>query len=859
MNEHEPQSEVDKLLASLDNIEAQREVLGDLIDPLVTDIKTRLAEQIPQPSEEQQRVHDSWMTVLQTTEDLGVEAPTPTPEIREATAAVENHQKITQRLGLTGLTKTVETREVEPQPKEETPSIFLNPKEEPLATPEPRQTASLDGAAESMPATSTETEAFDKVIITDGKKEFIPKESIQGMYATVLRKLAYAPEHAVEITTALRELIGTTPRELQLATKGLVELDPSVDITEALRIKGQFYGVVKVLREKGHIEHETGTLASEGKAPQTGVIRATTPIHFSETEEGTLRIEIEPKPYAVTINEYKQTVDNGRGKVASLEHRERHVFKAATRALGAIALQSTGVQSRFTRSNIAHWLGIEDSNSMHMRSTTHRGLRDVIDAFDGDFPLEAHGIAGGGYYSFTPGSTIETVSGWPEKPRFEEPVRVTFNEMTVQATIDGVTHDLLDYDTFNPGVDKVGKDRLMIRSQNLMAALSLLSEQDEISLTELVTLVSDMKTEDKEARISSWIHSQAARLNSLLDGENVVNWRKRGGAVLIDLNRRIIIEDGPKEGTPAVTAEEEKAVFQDHPEETVAPAEQPQIEDNDDTEPTLDLDMVAPRKTVGEIVQGILNLDTKTKKIIQGRLVQNGSFEYPSSVEEAGFLLMLLSRAEVLAELRNGPRFSRKTESEYKDFVSEALFACYIRTLSWGDFTNLHTAIQDHIDDAEVQHAIGGVVRSFADTTQSLVEAETSQDTNDKSKKRRANQEFLDGALQGLIEGWVPTPRNPVQAIGLLDLFRSHRVEIAEGKTQAQFNVLIASLHGHIEDMLGHGNALSLIQARTPKRAASSARAIQTSSGEEVQLGRTDTHRFPAHGRRKYRRKNGRS
>ena len=124
----EIESEIRKLLASREDIETQREILGDTVNPIVDQINSKISEFTPpEPTEEQKQILASWQTVRETTESLGLEVPSPSREILEAQQSVERYETITQLLGGLSTTESVEVEEqtIEPttitEPSKPTP------------------------------------------------------------------------------------------------------------------------------------------------------------------------------------------------------------------------------------------------------------------------------------------------------------------------------------------------------------------------------------------------------------------------------------------------------------------------------------------------------------------------------------------------------------------------------------------------------------------------------------------------------------------------------------------------------------------------------------------------------------------
>lgn len=843
-----PNPEIDQLLSSLDALEQQRDILGDLIDPTIAQVEERIRAQLPEPTAAQKQIYESWQTVVKTTEELGLPTPEPTVEIIEVTSAIQRYDQVLQRIGTTGLlTSAVENvsdlTELPPAPAPAPAAISHEPiSSEPTAPP----------TVKAKPSTPEEiTDPKAEVIISDGESEFRPKESIQEMYRVILKKLAESVDHALDTTTFLRDLTGTTPRQASLALAGRVNLG-SIDPKHATKVIKQFYQALGVLKRRNLVEHIPGSAPSvPGVANSNpGIVRSFAPINFSE-QDGVLRIEIMPKPYEIGIDLYHQSIDNGRGKKVEFD-KDALSFLRVSQALGSISLRTESEQTKFSRSKLAEWMSEHynvNEGSVKSLAKVSYDLKDVIDAFHGDFPLSTHGVRGGAYYSWKNDTKVEAMGGWPDKPRFNDPVYITIEPSRVMATIDGEAHILFDYEKVEStfGAINIGLETLVERNKMLFDALSIIGQNDQVSSADLIKMMygNDISPQ-LQSSVSAWFRLVARKLNSFGD-DQIINWKALQG-VRIDLNRSIVVNNSGHDPSDSA-AQEEPVVIVDLDEA------QPKIELQLDSNEADVVDKVDRRKTANEIVQAMEALDERTKKIIHGRLVEHGRFEYPTTLEEAAYLLKLLSSDGITAQVRENGRFLKHDATAYKDFIAEALYACYVRTLSWGDFRDLAEAVsQSHAD--MIPSSVKLLTQSFEQATQSARDSLTSARAVDSAESVK-NRSFMDDALEKLVEGWVPKPQNPIQAIGLLDIFRINRRQIAEGKTQSQFDALISDLHEYVADQIGKGNTTTTIDIRGPRRSAFANRAVLTAGGEEGALHRTDTHRYPDHSSRPHRRRRG--
>lgn len=834
---------IDQLLASLETIQAQEPVLGSgLIGPIIDDIKDQIIAQTTQPSAEQQDILASWNTLTETTSKLGLEAPAPTPEITDALEAVERYEAVIARVGDIGMEPVSIEPVTEPAPAETAKQAPLQ--ETPLTDPASVDTLMIDEPLLAHPPFEIQRQPARSVTVTNGRREIKVSESDQESTTFICRAIAEAQDGTVKTTDLLRQFIGTSSRELDLALKGKIVLPEVPNLPEARRKKDLFYKSIKALRKNGFIEYERGNLAAKGKPAQSGIVRRTGQITFTE-EDTALRIEVERQPYNVHINRYEQAIDNGQDKTTVIE-RNSEIFNRIVQVLGAIAVQPQTERDKFTRSDIERWVGPVPSIGMELRS--------VIDAFAGDFPLQAHGSRGGSYYSFDAKSTVEIVDGWPEKPHFHDPVRITIEGNTVTATINGEARTLLDPKTSNvPGVTEENIADLTKRYKALFGTLSLLeNETDHILSEDLAVFMADHDASQHEkAKIAQWARASLARLNKLFSEEPVINWKRFGGQARIDLNRQIVIDDiGPEYTDPQDTG----LLPQDEmPDDLTLEPTIDNIDQINDTQPE-EL-TVEPRRTATDIVTAIDELDEKSRVVVLRRLTQDGRFEYPRSIVEAAHLLKLLTDPEVKAEIREGSsRFrNHQNDTDFKNFIHEALFSCYIRTRSWGSFDELYEAVRG---GKPIDAGTRSMIRSFEKTTQQAIDQSTSIiEIGRQSGENTQNRAFAETAADFLIEGHIPHPKNSIQAVTLLSIFQAHRQKITEGKTNAQFTEMVEEMHRLVGDVLGKGNLLTIMESRASRRTSHNGRAVLISSGEEKELRRTDQHRFPDGGTRRIYRK----
>lgn len=857
----ETPQDIDKLFTSLVAIEEQREVLGAAVDPLIEEIRTKILTETPEPTLEDRQVNDSWASVLATSRELQLAEPTPTPEIEAAVAAVERYDSVLVRLGAAGLGTAIE----EPTPPYTEPQSATANKvsaAEPQAqsAPEPVPAASRLRKVrqpKSQTAERHETQPVGAVVIRGNNDEVKPKESIQDMYVSVLKALADSPE-GVEITALLRSLTGGfSATEIRLMRNGTKEVPAGVDLESVQKINGQMYQAIKVLRSHNFIEHEPGSISrNKGEFGQnkSGIIRAFGTVAIDESPNGTV-IELGIRPFHIEINNFDQTIGNGRGKKIELS-KEEGAFLTVSRSLGAIAVRSESEHTKFRRSELTNWIkdryGAEVSDEVDPVSLSWH-LKSTIDMFEGDFPLRYGGIRGGGHFQWESGTPVDISDEPAEKIRFDDPIYVTISQESISINIDGENFTLIEYAKQHRSLLQrkgVAVEDIIERGRQLFETLSLLGPQDKISLNETYLMIhgSDDSPKMSQSAFDAWFRNVAKKMNELTD-ENLIHWANRNG-ILVDVNRRIIIEGKGVETEPAIdeapdSTEEVSAANAstptDHAEEMPNPA------------PEAGEGSVSRRKTAQQVIDGADKLPLNLRKTITGRLLVHGDFEYPGSLEEAAYLLQLLSNNSVLAQLRENGRFTRDGYSSFQNFVAEVLYASYIRTLSWGNFEDLITVISEMRSEDSSSFVIEQA-QSFKRSTRQTLD-EISPAIENRSKEQVDDRRFLDKALGQLIDGGTPRPRNPRQAIGLLELFRENRAAIAEGKTQLEFDNLLSIIHGHIAHILGASNMSAILASRTPRVVSGSGKAVQTASGEEGTLHRTDSHRFPDRSQRPRRRR----
>lgn len=875
-------SQLTQIQAARQAIEAQRPVLGDVIDGTLADIDSRIASLLPPaPTEEQLKAVSGWNTVLEQLAELDMAPPEPNETVLDALRAVSEYAHVTevfQSLGAVSLSST----EVAPSPTESTASESAPkqprrrsrrtspavPKSEPApadAAPEEQPAAEpiieevqKPVAEQDTPVASSEIpveevplpETICKVVISDGNHEKEITRIHKDFTVAILKALQESPDGTVETTALHRQLVGASSREIEMHRNGTRLIDDSAfDATRAKLLSRHFYFALKELSGAHYVEHIPGSLgAGSGvNRNKSGLIKAHSDIQITANEEGDVRVEMQPKPHRLSIDLYQQSIDNGRGQVHVLE-KSTERFKVVAKALGVLATKEQEETKRFTRSKLNDWLregGIE-LDFLETQSLSEN-LKLTIDAFDEDLPLSAHGTRGGAYFSWDSRAAVEVTDGFPEKPNFENAIQIRIAEGTVYVVVDGTEQPLIEYTDNLPALKTgvVGADTLIKRQSALFMALSAIEATDVIDAEQLRSL---MPTEDISVNaLSNWIYSVTDKLNELA-GEIIVN-RRRFGSMLIDLNRRIVVVDSdqelsaddnansadPLDGTPKEPIDDEPAAF---------PLPEGAAEDPSEPEEALPENPgVAPRRTALELIEDTNNLDERTKMILRRRLTQDGRFEFPKKLEHAVYLLQLVADNSALAELRETDRFRHSDASYYENFIAELLCACYFRTMTWGEFGSLVQAVRQTAPDS-VTISSDNFLHTAMNTAFNE-SAVTPHDTAHRATERAKLDIYLAKALDDFRHGIVPPVATPMQAVGLLDHFRANRQVIAEGKTQHEFDQLVESLQVSCYDVLGKGNLLSMLDFRTPARTTGGQRAIQTATGEEQQLTRTDSYRYP--------------
>lgn len=823
-------TQLGELLESLAAIEAQRDLLGDIINPAVEEIRNRVRSHVVTPTEEQLQQAESWQTLVKTTTELNIPTPEMPADVAVATEVIARYQQVAEVIGDTAVnSQTTSDRKTEIQVEEQDPTTTLE-----VTDPTDRDSLQNDNT-DNKPES-----AKGRVIIRSDDKDFIPVESVKDMYVVVLQALSEAEDNTIETTKFLRDLTGISPVELNLMKTGKIQLDPSIDTKSAAKAIRQFYSIVKRLRDTNLIEHTKGTRSATATTRHgtPGQVRLFAPPKFTRTGDD-LRIELVPRPYQLRIDLHEQSLENGRGRT-EISTMEATRFTKVAEALGVIALKPHSETARFTNVEAEQWyLGLTEEDISDFDATSRaqfsKDLRTIMNAFEGDFPLR---LSTRYSYAWAPGSTVEVSEGRPEKPNFDQAIVISIGDLGYTATIDGKTHDLTNYSAESIYANIIQGDvtELLGRARKYFSVLSTLDKDDEMSLEDLVELANQTTDTDqiyKQHR--DWLRILVKKLNSLTE-ETLINWRNRNG-IVIDINRSIIIEGLDDTTSESPEPSSDDTLGEVPPEDTKTVTKTTKSGE----EPSPTESAVAERKSAEAVVEAMIALDQRTKQIIRGRLITDGRFEYPHKLEEAAYLMSLIANPEVKAEIREcSSRFrSHKDSADFQNFLAEALYACYIRTRSWGDFTELATAIS-----AKTPAIIGNDVKRMAEDFDRATTAAV-RTSEEREAEQSRNQRYLEDALVSLVEdGYAQPPRNPIQAIGLLDLLRTERTKIAENKTQAQFDRLIKVLHDDIYEILGKGNALSLIESRTPRRASKEARAVQTASGEQGVLHRTDTHRF---------------
>ncbi|MBP7806914.1 hypothetical protein KA047_00265 [Candidatus Saccharibacteria bacterium] len=889
-------TQLTQIQAARQAIEAQRPVLGDVIDGTLADIDSRISSLLPPaPTEEQLKAVAGWNTVLEQLAELEMAPPEPNETVLDALNAVNEYAHVTevfQSLGAVSLASTeadsprqTESLAPAPAPAPKRPrqrsrrASSTPPKPEP-AVAEPETQPAADPAAEEVQHAPVEQEAasvppeapaaelplpeaIGKVVITDGEREREITRVHKDITVAILKALQESPDGTVETTELHRKLVGVSSREIQLHINGarLID-DPTFNVAEARNRTRHFYKALKELRTAHYVEHIPGSLgAGNGiNKNKSGLIKAHSDILITANEEGDVRVEMQPRPHHLAIDLYRQSIDNGRGQTHIFEKDPRK-FEKIARTLGFLATKSESETARFTRAKLHEWLPDVTGSDQPSLSALSLDLKSVGDKFEDDFPLLQKGTRGGAYFTWDSRAEVEVVGGFPEKPNFEDAVHVRIVNGSVYITINDVEQPLFDYATKTPAFTKgiIDKETVLKRQAGLFAALSAIEATDVMDVQQLLSL---MPEEDiHENSLSNWIYNVIDRLNGLA-GEVIVN-RRHFGTMLFDLNRRIIVDEVTDDSSTEVdavpvdtpTPAPEDAVDQvlTPPSSPEDPGEEPSLAELPAADP--EEVGVAPRRTALQLIEDTNNLDERSKMILRRRLTQDGRFEFPKKLEHAVYLLQLVADNTALAELCETDRFRHSEASYYENFLAELLLACYFRTMTWGDFGSLVQAVRQTAPESVTMSADN--VLHTAVNTSFNVDDMAPQDAAHRATERAKLDTYLTKALDDFKAGVIPDVSTPIQAVGLLDHFRVNRQFIAEGKTQREFDQLVEALQVACYDVLGKGNLLSMLDFRTPARTSGGQRAVLTATGEERQLTRTDTHRYPDVQPRRRRRRRG--
>jgi len=529
---------VEQLFASLEAVEAQRPLLGDIIEPTVTAIHQRIRAEILPPTDADRTISQSWQTLTETSQALGLETPEPPEHILSALLAVTRYETVLARLGSCGLAQEREAT------KPDEPTVQLEPVIPKISPPE---SVTLKPAHDISPKTivaqTPEKLTHNTIDITDpntikiGEKILVRNKGNIEVYkqalVDIIEALTAADDQRISITDFLKQKTGTTSRFIQLVNSGNREKVPGVDYEAAQKYIAKFYGLIAKLKKAGIVEHSKGSLHSDNthKTPSSGMLKLISPT----TIQGLAPNKI---PYHLTVNLYEQSIDNGKGRRKEFRKTPAH-FKRLARALGYIAAKTIDEQARFTRSSLSEWMSEEPDGSEETESTMAKLTTDLIateQAFDGDFPLKQQGIRGGSHFKWLEGSTSETIDGFLAKPRFDEPVYVSVSKTGAHITVDGVTHAVVDYS--NRTLPRL-QDLAKLEKQNraLFEALSILGRDDQADTQDIAQLIS--QADWSEPTIVKRLRTFAEKVNSFSD-EPIINWRP-GFVILLDLNRRIIL------------------------------------------------------------------------------------------------------------------------------------------------------------------------------------------------------------------------------------------------------------------------------------------------------------------------------
>jgi hypothetical protein len=834
----EKDQNIETLLHSYSAISQQGEILGEeTIRPLLSELESRILGLVPSELDEyQQKVLSAWETLRQTTEQLGLEMPLPSDEVLEVIEANNRYATVLSALGELGIVRPITIDE----------EIVLEPQSITTSTnlPSDKIETSEDDSKIETDKSTKEQEVVKKVVIVSGNITFTPKPQRAEMYLKILDKLAKSGSDGFSTTEFVRELTGGySSRELQLMSTGEKELPAGIDLKEARRISAQFYAALGILKDKNMLAHESGSMpgtvnrSDSVNSANSGFVKPLSKISITEVD-GVVNIDLTEKHYKVSIDQYRQEIDNGVGRKIQLE-KDITRFDMLTKSLGAIASSNPEQQERFTRSDVATWLleryGLEDLSRPEKEKISH-DLSEVIEHFEGDFPLTSKGRQGGSYYVWQNGTELEVVEGFPEKPDFDNAVVVNvLKDGSMTLTIDGKEYELASVDSLlnvahlhSEKTEQEMIDRYFSRARSVLELFSVLESKDIVSLDDILNnSFENINTEEKDV-LKQWLRSFTKKINTLTDLE-LVNWRNLNG-VHLDLNRRVVFNSNNAEESSQIETspiEETEFLIEDIKLDGVSG----EILEHD----------AFKSPSVKDALKSASELDDRTKSLIRGRLVERGRFEYPKQLGEAVYLLELIMDKETYAQLRESNRFVRQDYSSINQFISEVMLACYFRTLSWGKFDELVDSIARSPQTAISSHA-ASKSRELKSLTVDIIKKDI---TGNKNSAEITNYE--EDALVALMDGWVREPKSPLQAVTLLDTFRKNRALIVDGKTPEQVKQLVSAMQDKAGEVLGASNLHSLISGRQQGRAKTNGRAVQTSTGEEIMLSRTDSNRFPDH------------
>jgi hypothetical protein len=810
------------LLESLRAIEAQRPLLGDAINPLIEEVIEKAKASLVTPDENQIAISESWQQVVDAATNAGIDAPDPTPEIAESIASVESYKQRLSIIGSMGMSQSIEPpREVV---KQTVNKGEISPTKDKAPTRASKK-KSKDSIQQKETKDTVENIDNKTVVITDGKNTFKPQDSIKKMHVVILRELSQNPEGVITTELVKKLTGGFSSREIQLFKSGTKSCPEGVNPDDLKPIVDQFYTAVKKLREKGFIFHTSSD--DEGQKPK---IKAVSRMTFSE-EKDEFIVAIEPIPYKVTFSLGEQTVDNGRGKQIELI-KSPETFASTAIALGSIATREFYRDRKITMEMVGQF--IEDdygkTTSKAEKDKISTLIREIYSALDGNFPIEPRGIKGGAHFVYTGGSEIKVVDTINEKLNFDDPVKLKFSDLMISLEQKDINFDLIDYSKQRDlkGVNDEEIGSLLSSYKSFIEVLSMLSKHDSIEIDDIFKLLGVNK--DNANSTIGRFRNLVNKINSAAN-EKIINWRRQNG-VVIDVNRRIIISGEDDEDISSLIDIEPTPQLENT---TVKPTPQEQIETEQNQE-------VPDTLSAKEIVADIEKLDDKIKKNIKGRLIELGRYNYPEKMVEAAYLLHLLTDDSSLAEIRNSGRFNHQDESKYKDFIANAMFVCYLRTRSWGDFGSLLRALSDISPSANTSET-RTIVKSFESTTSTMLGLSSER----KNYEMLENQRYSERALDSLKEGKIPRPNSHRQAIILLDTFRTNRAEIAKGRNKKYFDELVGRVQSLVAETLGKDNFEIALDSRTSRYSSGEGRAVQVTTGAESALVRTDSNRFPDH------------